>query len=152
MNNKITSPEQQCHRELNNVTASVTRDPKCAKIRKYWPREELSSSPAPFPDLPSRSRPFHHIPSSSFPSSPLRSLLRPLRQHSHPSLPFPASPFLSVILRFSPYPISIRSSPFLSAPRFCPPFSVSIRTPFLSLRSPFLPSGQLDKRFIEYYY
>ena len=44
VNNKITSPEQQCHRELNNVTASVTRDPKCAKIRKYWPREELGSS------------------------------------------------------------------------------------------------------------
>ena len=38
------SPEQQCHRELNNVTASVTCDPKCAKIRKYWPREELGSS------------------------------------------------------------------------------------------------------------
>ena len=113
---------------------------------------EFRFIPAPFPDLPSHSRPVHHIPSCSFPSSPLRSLLRPLRQHSCPSLPFPASPFLSVILRFSPYPVSIHSSPFLSALCFCPPFSVSIRTPFLSLRSPFLPSSQLDKRFIEYYY
>ena len=26
------------------MTVSVTRDPKCAKIRKYWPREELGSS------------------------------------------------------------------------------------------------------------
>ena len=26
------------------MTASVTRDPKRAKIRKYWPREELGSS------------------------------------------------------------------------------------------------------------
>ena len=58
---------------------------------------------------------FYHIPLRSFPSSSLRSLLHPLRQHSRPSLPFPASPFLFAILRFYPYPVSLRYSPFLSA-------------------------------------
>ena len=88
---------------------------------------------------------FYHIPSCSFPSSSLHSLLRPLHQHSRPSLPFPASPFPSAILRFYLYPVSLRYSPFLSELRFCPPFSVSICTLFLSSRSPFLPGGQLDK-------
>ena len=32
------------------MTASVTRDPKRAKIRKYWPREELGSSASVFLD------------------------------------------------------------------------------------------------------
>ena len=30
--------------ELDTVTGSVTRDAKCAKMRKYRPREELGSS------------------------------------------------------------------------------------------------------------
>ena len=30
------------------MTVSVTRDPKCAKMRKYRPTEELGSSPVSF--------------------------------------------------------------------------------------------------------
>ena len=60
---------------------------------------------------------FQTFPSHSSPSSPLHSLLH---QHSHLSLPFPASPFLSAILLFYPYPISVRHSPFLSVPCFYP--------------------------------
>ena len=62
---------------------------------------------------------------STFPSSPLHSLLRPLHQHSCPSLLFPASLFLFTILRFSLHPASVPSSPFLSVPSFCPPFPIS---------------------------
>ena len=107
---------------------------------------------SPFPTLWHQSgtisRPsitFQACPSRSFPSSPLH-------QHSRPSLPFPASLFLSTILLFSPYPVSVLSPPFLSVPCFCPPFSISICTPFLSFCSPFLPGSQLDKAVIKYYY
>ena len=123
--------------------------------RGLWPESGLNRecdvsrriSLSPFPTLrhhsgtPSGpSDTFQAFPSLSIKFLPFQStpfLTPPFRQHSRPSLLFPASPFLSAILRFSPYSVSIRSSPFLSAPRFypfpvSPSLSVSRLYPFLT--------------------
>ena len=65
---------------------------------------------------------------------------RPLRQHLHPSLSFLASPFPSVVLRFYPHPVSTLMFPF----SLCTPF-LSIILCFclytISIR-PFTVSGR----------
>ena len=68
----------------------------------------------------------------SFQSTPF--LTPPFRQHSRPSLLFPASPFLSVILRFYPFPVSVvpRLYPFPVSPSLSVSrLPVSIRFPSL---------------------
>ena len=99
--------------------------------------------------FPGLSITFHHIPSLPVHSIPysVHSVNIPVLHYRFwhhcfsPLFSFSLRTlFLSLVLRFYPYPISVRHSPFLSVPRFYP-FVLH-----------FCPAVSWTKLFIKYYY
>ena len=86
----------------------------------------LSGLSITFQAFPSHSIKFLSLPVHSVPYS-AHSVNTPIlhyrfRHHRFPPLfsVSPCTPFLSLVLRFYPHPVSVRYSPFLSVPRFYP--------------------------------